>query len=65
VNPRQLLVDRHQVVGLALGLRELLLQEFVERTPGCQDLLLRAVPVSGRELDPRRIVLNQELLRRQ
>jgi hypothetical protein len=65
VNARQLLVDRHRVVGFASGLREFPFQEFVERTPGCQDLALRAVPVNGRELDPRRIVLSLELLRRQ
>jgi len=60
----KVLVNGHQVISLAPGFRELPLQELIERTKGCQDLLLHAVLVNGRELDPRRIVLNQELLLR-
>jgi hypothetical protein len=32
VNARQLLVDSHEVIGLAPGLRELSLQELIKRT---------------------------------
>ena len=54
----------YQVGGLTSVLREFPLQKLMEQTPSCQDSLLDAVSVDPRDLDLRRIVLNQGLLLR-